>query len=149
MDPITVLSAISATLGIVDKFTDVVKKWRGKEISQHTIQTKQEGEYLQIWHDGHISENIHVSNLIMSEWDDKRYETLKRKIDHHWSIFNDIDADMPMAASDEKARLKRKLDSIRKELCKDFRELIDLHERTLGVPLGDHYSLYNVCADFN
>ncbi len=85
----------------------------------------------------------------MSEWDDKRYETLKKKIDSHWSIFNDIDAEMPMAATDEKARLKQKLDSIRKDLCKDFRELINLHERTLGVPLGDHYSLYNVCSDFN
>ena len=43
MDPITVLSSISTTLGIVDKFTDVVKKWKGEDISQHTVQTKQCG----------------------------------------------------------------------------------------------------------
>ena len=147
MDPIIVLSAISATLGIVDKFTDAVKKWRGEDVSQHTVQTKQEGEYLQILHNGHISENIHMSKFNMSEWDDKRYKTLKQKIDSHWSIFNDIDADIPMAATDEKARLKQKLNSIRKDLCKDFRELMDLHERTLGIPLGDHYSLHDVCSD--
>ncbi len=147
MDPITVLSAISTTLGIVDTFTDVVKKWRGEDISQHSTQTKQEGEYLQIIHDGEISENIHMSKFNMTEWDDTRYETLKTKIDSHWSIFNTIDAELPLAATDEKARLKLKLDSIRKDLCKDFRELIDLHEKTLGVALDDHYSLNNLCSD--
>lgn len=149
MDPITVLSAISTTLGIVDEFTDVVKKWKGGGVSKQTVQTKKDGEYLQILTNGHVSENIHMSKFNMSEWDDKRYKTLKKKIDSHWSIFNDIDTDIPMAATDEKARLKLKLDSIRKDLCKDFKELIDLHERTLGVPLGDHYSLYNVCSDSN
>lgn len=145
MEPMAVLSAISATLGIVDKFTDLVKKSRGENVTQHRVQTRQKGEYLQILHDGHVAENIHFSQFEMSHWDDKRYETLKRKIDTHWSIYNDIDADIPMAASDEKARLRQKLEKIRKDLCKDFRELIDLHQNTLGVPLGDHYSLYNVC----
>ena len=149
MEPIAVLSAISATLGIVDKFTDLVKKSRGEDVTQHRVQTQQDGEYLQILHDGHVSENIHFSQFKMSNWDDKRYETLKGKIDAHWSIFNNIDADIPAAASDEKARLRQKLENIRKDLCGDFRELIDLHQNTLGVPLGDHYSLYKVCDDLS
>ena len=83
----------------------------------------------------------------ITNWDQKRYDTLKGKIDAHWSIYNDIDAAIPAEASDEKARLKQKLEIIRKDLCGDFKELIDLHQNTLGVGLGDHYSLYNVCGD--
>lgn len=145
MDPISVLTAISTTLGIVDKFTDLVKTFRGEDVTEHSVKTEQDGEYIKIFHDGHVAENIHFSAFNMSEWDDKRYETLKRKIDTSWSMFNDIDEEIPMAAADEKSRLKQKLEKIRRELCVDFRELIDLHERTLGVPLGDHYSLHRVC----
>jgi len=44
MDPISILSAISTTLGIVDKFTDLVKKTRGEDITKHRVQTKKDVE---------------------------------------------------------------------------------------------------------
>lgn len=146
MDPVSILTAISTTLGIVDTFTDIIKKSRGEDISEHSVQTQKDGEYLKILHNGHVSENIHMSKFNISAWDDKRYKTLEKKIDTHWSIFNDIDSELPAASVDEKARLKQRLESVKKDLCKDFRELIKLHEGTLGVPLGDHYSLYDVCG---
>jgi hypothetical protein len=39
------------------------------------------------------------------------------------------------------------MDAMRKDLCRDFREMMNISEQVLGVPLEDHYTLYVTCSD--
>lgn len=145
-DPFIVMSAVAQGLNLVDKFTDLTRKIFGAEHRPFSVQAKQEGDAIEIQHDGVVAERISTTEMNMPAWDEQRYETLKEKIDAHWEIFNDIDKELPTASIDEKARLKRKLKTIRDDLCEDFREFVELAEKILGKPLGDHYSLYEVCS---
>jgi hypothetical protein len=37
------------------------------------------------------------------------------------------------------------MEGMRIELCQDFREMVSISEKVLGVSLADHYSLYSTC----
>lgn len=145
MDPITVLTTISGVLNLVDRFTGLTRKFFGKESRPHSVTARQRSDVLEIEANGRIAERIHANSLQMSEWDERRYKTLERKVDRNWNIYNDIDEELPIASPEEKARLKQKLKGILSELCKDFREMMDINEKTLGIALGDHYSLDVAC----
>lgn len=145
MEPITVLTTISGVLNLVDKFTDLSRKVFGKESRPHSVTARQRGDVLEIEANGRVAEQIHANSLHMSEWDERRYKTLKKVIDRYWGMYNDIEEEFPIAPPETKARLKQKLNSLREEMCPVFRELMDIHEKTLGIPLGDHYSLYEAC----
>jgi hypothetical protein len=87
-----------------------------------------------------------MTTLHLNQWDEVRFEALKRRVDTYWKQYNEIYGNLPTSSTDEKARLRAKLDEIKQELCEDFREMIRISENVLGVALGDHYSLYTVCG---
>jgi len=145
MDPVSVITLIGEGLSLVDKFTDVTRKWFGKEKIPSTI-ARRKGDALNIEKDGQVVESIAAAQLQMSSWDQKRYDTLQKKVKANWNIYNNIDGELPTASIDEKSRLLEKLDNIRQELCNDFHEMIRLYEDTLGIGLEDHYSLYDTCG---
>lgn len=146
MDPVTIISTISSGLTLIDKFRTLTLKVLNREGAQPSVHAQERGGALEIERNGHVLERINASSLKMSAWDDKRYKTLQKKVSTNWDVYNDIDAELPSASTDEKARLKAKMASIRGDLCADFREMLALYEKTLGVTLGDHYSLYSVCG---
>jgi hypothetical protein len=82
----------------------------------------------------------------LSEWDEKRYRALERRVRSNWTSFNDLFAELPELATDERARIKLRMGRMEEELCTDFREMVRIYESTLGVGLPDHYSLYEVCS---
>lgn len=146
MDPITIISAISAGLELIDKFRALAFKVMNKQGGIPSVHAEAKGRALEIQRNGHVVERIEASQIVMNAWDEKRYKTLEKKVRINWDIFNEIDGELPTASLDEKARLKQRLESIRGELCRDFREMLALYEKTLGMPLGDHYSLFGVCG---
>ena len=145
MDPITVISAISAGLNLIDKFRDVTLKFLKRENKPVSIEAKQEGNKLQIKQDGLLTEEVTANNLRLDEWNQVRYVTLKRKTETNWIKYNKLESELPILATDEKVRIEIQMEKIREELCHDFREMIQIYERTLGISLNDHYSLYNIC----
>ena len=44
--------------------------------------------------------------------------------------------------------MEQQMESKRKDLCEDFREMVKIYERALDTELGDHYALYDVCRDY-
>jgi hypothetical protein len=145
MDPITVISTISSGLNLVDKFTDIVRKLRKKEPKPHSVQATEEAGALVIKHGGTVAERIGANKLRLNEWDEARYQALEQKVRLQWNQFNALDAQLPTLAVDERIRIEQKMELMRKDLCKDFRQMIDIYEKTLGTNLGDHYSLYQTC----
>lgn len=146
MDPITTIGTISAGLNLIDQFRKLALKFMNKKGGEPSVHAEAKNDTLEIERDGVVVEKITATQIKMNEWDEKRYETLEKKIRINWNIFNDIDGEYPTASTDEKARLKAKMDSIKSELCADFREMLTIYEKTIGTRLGDHYSLYSVCG---
>ncbi len=146
MDPLTVITSISAGLDLVDRFRSMALSFLKKKENPPSVEAKQSGNTIEIKVNGHVTDCISADALRMTEWDDVRYTSLNTKVKKYWKQFNSIDVALASAAPDEKARLEEKMDEIRVELCKSFREMIHIYEATLGIQLGDHYSLYSVCG---
>ena len=147
VDPMTVISTISAGLNLVDKFTDIVGKLRRKAPKAHSVQATQEASALVIRRDGAVAETVSSGSIHLNEWDATRYQALEGKVKSLWTQFNALDAQLPTLAIDEKVRIEQKMETMRKDLCGSFKQMIDIYEKTLGTSLGDHYSLYQTCSD--
>jgi hypothetical protein len=145
MDPISVVTTISAGLGLVDRFYDLTKKILGQKPTSHSVQVRKDKGSIVIEERGNRQE-IRASELRLSEFDQLRHDTLKRKIDLNWNQYNSIDEEIVVSAADEKARLQLKRDRIKGELCRDFRELVSMYERIIGRRLPDHYTLHDICT---
>lgn len=81
----------------------------------------------------------------MEQWDAVRYAALEKRIRTQWGIYNDLFAEEAGAAIQERARVRSDMRNIQAELCRDFKEMVQLYERALGTNLPDHYQLYEVC----
>jgi hypothetical protein len=102
----TVLTTIATSLNIVDKFVALADRFLGRETKSHSVEAKQVGDKLQIVGDGQVAEEITITSLRLNEWDQMRFETLKRRVDEYWKQYNKIYGDLPLSATDEKARLR-------------------------------------------
>ncbi|WP_367875153.1 hypothetical protein [Luteolibacter sp. Populi] len=147
MDPITTITTITAGLELIDKFRDMALSFMRKENKPPSVEAKKKGTSIEISMNGHVTDKIDASQLRLSAWDQTRYSTLEIKVKKYWKQFNDIDAAIPDSSIDERTRLEIKRDGLRGDLCIAFREMLKIYEGTLGVQLGDHYSLYSVCGD--
>src|SRR5258708_35572126 len=83
VDPLSVMIAISSGLSLVDKFYDLTKKILGQKATSHSVQVRKDGESIVVEEGGHKQE-IRASDLKLSEFDQRRHDTLKRKIDLNW-----------------------------------------------------------------
>jgi hypothetical protein len=148
MEPVTILSTISASLGLVDKFVGLVQKLRNPNApTSHRVQAKAEHDTLVITRDGKEQERVSVKHLRLDQWDGVRFEALQRSVQSLWNQFHNLYAELPDLSVDERVRVKQRMETMRRQLCGDFQQMVDISQRVLGVPLGDHYSLYAVCHD--
>ena len=147
IDPVSTMTAIGSGLSLVDKFVDLVRKLRSGEQRSHRVEAKQESGALVIRRDGNVVEQVTSQQLRLGEWDAARFDALRTRVSSLWNQFNGLYAQIPNLSVDEQVRIKQRMESMRQDLCKDFREMIDISEKVLGVPLGDHYTLYSTCQD--
>lgn len=147
MDPVTVISLISSGLGLVDKFVNLVRKMSSGTDRPHRVEAKQEGTELVVRRDQQVVERVDTSKLNLDQWDSVRYEALRQRVQTLWNQFNGLYGELPILSVDEQVRIKQRMETMKKELCKDFNEMVAISERVLGVPLGDHYMLYDTCSE--
>ena len=100
---------------------------------------------MEVSHGGTVTQKIDASQLQMNQWDSKRHEALSKRIRTQWDIYNDLFAEEAGAGIQERARVRADMRRIQEELCRDFKEMVQLYERALGTRLPDHYQLYEVC----
>ncbi|HXB54850.1 MAG TPA: hypothetical protein VN461_08715 [Vicinamibacteria bacterium] len=146
VDPVTAMSAIAAGLGLVDKFVDLVRKARKGDERPYRVEAKQEGGALVILRDGEVKERVQPDQLKLNEWDGPRFEALRARVNSLWGQFNGLYAQLPNLSVDEQVRLQQRMNQMKQDLCRDFREMMNISERVLGVPLEDHYTLYTTCS---
>jgi protein kinase-like protein len=149
VDPMAAMSAITAGLGLVDKFVDLVRKVQKREDRPHRVEAKQEDGTLVIKRGGDVVERIQASQLRLNEWDAPRFEALRSRVASLWNQYNGLYAQLPNLSVDEQVRLQQRMEQMRQDLCRDFREMVSISEQVLGIGLDDHYSLYQTCSDSN
>ncbi|MFX0201306.1 MAG: hypothetical protein ACFFCW_34745 [Candidatus Hodarchaeota archaeon] len=145
-DPITIINGVSMGLKLVDQFRELALRFMGKRLHAPSASVDQEGDALQIKDHGKVVQTIDASQIQVGQADEVRMNALQRRIKANWELFNELYAQEPLMATDERARIKMRMDKMQGELCEDFRELVGLYERVLGTGLPDHYSLYEVCS---
>jgi hypothetical protein len=145
MDPLSVITLISAGLKLVDQFRELAIRAKGQAPSPPSGKAEQTGTALEVRHGAHVT-RVEATSLHMDQWDTTRYETLGKRLRTNWDIYNDLFASEAGSDPQEGARIRAKMRQMQESLCTDFREMVSLYERTLGVSLPDHYQLYEVCA---
>ena len=145
MDPITIITTISVGLKLVDQFRDLALRFMGKKVQPPSATAEQAANSIQVTRAGKVVQQVKSTEIKMDQWDNARYRALERRIRTNWDLFNELFAQMPELASDEKARIKIRMERIKEELCEDFREMVRIYERVLNTSLPDHYQLYEVC----
>ncbi|TBW03653.1 hypothetical protein E0E52_14550 [Azotobacter chroococcum] len=147
IDPVSTMATIGAGLSLVDKFVDLVRKLRSGEQRPYRVEAKAEAGSFVIRRDGQVVEKVAAQQLHLNEWDSARFEALRQRVSSLWNQFNGLYGQLPNLSVDEQVRIKQRMDTMRHELCKDFREMVDISEKVLGVALEDHYTLYSTCHD--
>lgn len=147
MDPLSTMSAIGASLSLIDKFVGLVSKLRSGGSRPHHVEAKQEDRSLVIRSNGHEVERISAEHLNLNQWDGVRFRALQESTSSLWNQFNGLYGQLPNLAVDEQVRIKQRMETIRRDLCRDFHEMVQISERVLGVPLEDHYTLHSTCNE--
>jgi hypothetical protein len=148
VDPLSILTSVTSGLSLIDKFNDLVRKLSVEQPRVHRVEAKRESpNELVIRQDGQIVERVTGTQLRLDQWDGARWDALNKRVLSLWNQFNGLYGQLPNLSIDEQIRIKERMENMRHELCKDFREMVEISERVLGVPLSDHYSLYSTCQD--
>jgi len=145
VDPVSIITLISSGLKLVDQFRELAIRLKGQNPLPPSGKAEQVGTALEVRHGAQMDQRIEASQLHMDQWDGVRYEALSKRIRTQWGIYNDLFADEAGAGIQERARVRADLRNIQGELCRDFKEMVQLYERALGTSLPDHYQLYEVC----
>lgn len=147
VDPVTVITLISSGLKLVDQFRELAIRFGKQEPRPPGAHAEQVGAALEVRRDGMVTEKIEATQLHMDQWDTTRFEALRKRIRTNWDIFNDLFTSEAGASAQEAARIRADMRNLQETLCRDFKEMVRIYERTLGTSLPDHYQLFEVCAE--
>jgi hypothetical protein len=145
MDPVTIITIISAGLKLVDQFRDLVIRFRGQVPTPPSGTAEQADTALEVRYGTQVTRRVEANQLHLDQWDTPRYEALNNRITTNWEIYNDLFSSEAGASAQEGARIRADMRKVQKTLCGDFKEMVHLYERALGTSLPDHYQLLEVC----
>lgn len=162
VDPISIIGAIGTGLKLVDEFVDMVRKRKtgkakGPPPSVHAVAYRDRISLVPTERGIEIARArkerpppekpiATAADLKLNEWDQTVYDTLWSRVRTNWKLYHGLYAQEPLAPPETKVRLKVQMEKIKGELCTDFSKIVAIYERTLGVALPDHYSLYDECG---
>lgn len=135
------VQTVGSGLNLINEFREKTLKLLGKPDVTPALRFVQDRDRLQITQKSVVKKKTKVRN----NWEESRYKALRKRIKSNWEQYNDIYGELPTKSADEKARLKQVLNSIKEELCQDFREMIQLFQRVTDINVNEYRLLYEVC----
>lgn len=145
MEPSVVITLISSGLKLIDQFRELVLKFKKQPAAPPSGKAEEVGTSLQVSYNNQVYQTIDPKDLKMDQFDEVRYDALRKRIQTNWNIYNDLFSSEAGISVQEGARVREDMRKVQETLCKDFKEMVQLYERTLGTSLPDHYQLYEVC----
>lgn len=148
IDPTAVITSISLGLKLVDEFRNMILRWREEKVEPPGLSAEQVADTIQIIDKTGrpTGQEVTSSDLKLNEWDSTRYNALDRRAKINWNLFNELYVQEVYASLAEKPIIHVRMERIKDELCSDFREMVSIYERALGISLPDHYQLFEICA---
>ncbi len=146
IDPATVITSVTAGLGLVESFRQIYLRWKGEKIERQLESVIQTTDSIQIEKEGVVTEEIGAEEFHLPAWDEGRIRALKVRIEINSNMFNRLWEDLPIYSLDERVRIEQRMERIKQELCEDFRELVHYYEQVLRKELPTRYHLYEVCG---
>jgi hypothetical protein len=86
IDPISAMAAISAALGLVDKFVGLVRDIRGKDQRPYSVQAKQQDDKFIVEKNGNVVETVKSDQLHLNQWDEPRFKALQQRVALLWPV---------------------------------------------------------------
>jgi hypothetical protein len=146
IDPTAAITTISLGLKVIDQFRELVLNLRGKPVTPPGGTVERAGDTLRVSHGGTVDQEVRQDQLNLDFWDDARYQALQRRTRLNWSLLQEYFAESAALSAPEKALMNVRMKTTEEELCQDFREMVRIFERAMGMGLPDHYQLYEVCT---
>jgi hypothetical protein len=146
IDPAAAITTISLGLGLVDQFRELVLSFRGESPRKPGTTVERSGDSLQVTTDGHVDQEVHAQDLALDFWDQTRYRALENRVQQAWVLYNEYYAQSAVLSVSERAVVNTQMKTTVDGLCKDFREMVSIYERAMGMSLPDHYQLGEVCG---
>jgi len=145
MDSQDAIETIESGLKLVDDFRELIFRLRGQS-GRRSGQVERVSDGLVIRSQGSEAK-VTSAELKLDEWDRTQYEALERRVRGYWQLFHELFSQLPLLSVDESARIKLRMNEIQSHLCEDFKEMVRIYQRALGLPLPSHYALYEVCGE--
>jgi hypothetical protein len=145
VDPLSVITLVSSGLKLVDQFRELAIRFLGKAPTPPSGRAEQVGTALEVRQGNQVTQKVEANQIRMDQWDTPRYDALYKRIQTNWTIYNDLFTSEAGASALEGARIRADMRNTQNTLCNDFREMVRLYERALGISLPDHYQLFEVC----
>lgn len=114
-------------------FSDVLGRSNCEPLTIH-----RSGETIDIRAGSSLLASVARENLELTEWDRRRFVELHNRIAMKGSIYSTLSSSTWITPG-EQARLAAQLARRRTELSGDFREVLRLADRALGVRVSDHF----------
>lgn len=144
-DPVSVIEGISKGLGLITTLRNTWASLSGN--AGGTLEARHEGESLTIFKGGVLAATIRADAAAASRWDQVQFDALYQRLEYNWSIYHRTYAELPTLSVDERSRVATRLESSKREICRDLRELVANIERASGKSLRDIYTLQDFCGD--
>ena len=127
----------------MDEFRNMILRWREKKVEPPGFLAEQVADSIQIVDRIGRSTGLEAksSDLKLDEWDSTRYNTLDRRAKINWNLVKELYVQEVYASLAEKPIIHVRMERIKDELCRDFREMVAIYERALGINLPDHYQV--------
>jgi len=146
IEAVAMITTIATALNVVDKFVSISDRLMKKPPKGFSVQAKQVDDKVQIIRDGVVENEVKANQIVFSATDQIRFDTLKKKVEINWRLYNSLDAQLPLAGGLEQAKIEVNMLDVKNKLCPDFKEMVLLSEQILRIPLADHYTLYRTCS---
>ena len=147
VEPNTVITAIGAGLKQIDQARDLVLRYRNRPVSPPSATAEQTQNSIKFKRGDQLIGEVKDQDLKLDQWDSVRYDALRSRVDLNFGLFSELWLILTVRPPEEVAGTRIRMEQLRKELCEDFSGMRDIYERTLNMPLADHYTLYEFCAD--
>ncbi len=153
MDPLTVLGAVSTTLGIIDKISGQIERYKKKQPEpaappQPSVLSARVGNEVVLSRYGTPFEKITPDDFKnLSENDQRLIKALEDAMQRNYRLWTTV-YPQRNASPDPlvNARIDAQLDQIAKDMCGDLERILRFLE-SLGKQLQDHYaSIRFVCS---
>jgi hypothetical protein len=153
VDPVSLLTSVSVTLGIIDKIADQLERFKKKQPGPpveepHSVIAERKGDTIEFVKENRPKETIHAADLAKLDPQSQQLiaaieGSMTRQFNLWTAVYPERNASADAVVN---AKVEHQLDALSKGMCDDLGKILGYLEG-LGKNLYDHYdSVQYICS---